>query len=113
MKPVEWRPGSASMRRSSRLPGVLRSGATHSFRGRFLELSEGRRLRYTDAFDDPGLPGDMAETLDLAESGTGTDLRIVQAGIPDAIPVDACYQGWQESLELLAKLVEPGIPDGA
>lgn len=55
----------------------------------------------------------MAETLDLAESGTGTDLRIVQAGIPDAIPVDACYQGWQESLELLAKLVEPGIPDGA
>lgn len=89
------------------------TGSSHAFGGRYVELVEGRRIRYTDAFDDPGLPGEMAVTVDLAESVAGTELRIVQAGIPDAIPVDYCYQGWQESLELLAKLVEPEIPDGA
>ncbi len=89
------------------------TGSSHSFGGRYTELVENHRIAYTDRFDDPGLPGEMAVTVELAASLVGTDLRIVQAGIPDAIPMDYCYQGWQESLELLAKLVEPEIPDGA
>ena len=78
-----------------------------------MELVENERLRYTDQFDNPGLPGQMQVTVTLKESVAGTALHVVQEGIPAAIPVDFCYQGWQESLELLAKLVEPEIPDGA
>ena len=70
-------------------------------------------IRHTDTFDAPGLPGEMQVTIKLKQSIAGTELRIVQEGIPAAIPEDFCYQGWQESLELLAKLVEPEIPDGA
>ena len=89
------------------------TGSSHSFGGSYTELVENERIAYTDRFDDPGPPGEMAVTVELAKNLGGTDLRIVQAGIPDAIPVDYCYQGWQESLELLAKLVEPEIPDDA
>ena len=89
------------------------TGSSHSFGGSYTELVENERIAYTDHFDDPGPPGEMAVTVELAKNLVGTDLRIVQAGIPDAIPVDYCYQGWQESLELLAKLVEPEIPDDA
>lgn len=87
------------------------TGTSHSFAGRYLELVEGRRLRYTDRFDAPGLPGEMTVTVELAESVAGTELRIVQEGIPDAIPADFCHMGWQESLAQLARLVEPEIPD--
>jgi uncharacterized protein YndB with AHSA1/START domain len=87
------------------------SGSSHSFGGEYLELEPGERLRYADRFDDPNLPGTMEVTVTLKKVLVGTDLEIVQAGIPDAIPVEACYLGWQESLEQLAKLVQPEIPD--
>lgn len=86
------------------------SGGSHSFGGEYDELVPGERLRYSDKFDDPDLPGEMSTTVELAAVSAGTDLRIVQEGIPDAIPVEMCYLGWQESLLLLAKLVEPEIP---
>ena len=89
------------------------TGASHSFGGSYTELVENERIAYIDRFDDPGLAGEMQITVELGASIVGTELKIVQAGIPDVIPVDYCYQGWQESLELLAKLVEPKIPDGA
>ena len=92
------------------------TGSSHSFGGTYVELVENERLRYTDQFDNPGLPGQMQVTVTLKQSIAGTELNVVQEGIPSAIPVDFCYQGWQESLELLAKLVElvePEIPDGA
>ena len=89
------------------------SGNSHSFGGTFVELVPNERIRQTDTFDNPGLPGEMQVTVTLDKSVAGTELRIEQAGIPAAIPVDFCYMGWQESLELLAKLVEPEIPDGA
>ena len=73
----------------------------------------GERLRYTDKFDDPNLPGEIQVTVTLKQVSCGTELNIVQEGIPDVIPVEMCYLGWQESLEQLAKLVEPEIPDGA
>ena len=87
------------------------SGNSHSFGGTYLELKPGERLRYTDVFDDPGLPGQMITTVSLKEVFCGTELNITQEGIPAMIPVQACYMGWQESLALLALLVEPEIPD--
>ncbi|MBA4492591.1 SRPBCC family protein [Paracoccus sp. S1E-3] len=89
------------------------TGGSHSFGGTYLELIPGEKLVYTDRFDDPNLPGEMTVTVDLRAVPVGTELEITQAGIPDIIPVDACYLGWQESLRKLAKLVEPNIPDGA
>ncbi|MGA1804928.1 SRPBCC family protein [Rhizobium sp. HT1-10] len=87
------------------------SGNTLSFGGEFKELVPGERLRYTDRFDDPGLPGEMEVTVLLKKVSVGTELEITQAGIPDAIPVEMCYLGWQETLVNLAKLVEPEIAD--
>ena len=85
------------------------TGHSHSFGGKFLELVPGERLRYTDTFDDPNLPGEMQVTVTLRKASVGTDVSIVQEGIPDLIPPEACYLGWQESLRNLAKLVEPEI----
>lgn len=87
------------------------TGKTHSFGGKFLELIKEERIRYTDSFDDPKLPGEMTTTVTLKKVSCGTELSIVQEGIPSAIPVEECYVGWQESLILLAKLVEAEIPD--
>ena len=87
-------------------------GGSHSFGGKYLELVPGERLRYTSTFDDPGLPGEMQTTVTLKRGVTGTEMNVVQEGIPDAIPADACYLGWQESLLQLARLVEPEIPAG-
>lgn len=89
------------------------TGSSHSFGGTYRELVPGERLRYTDRFDDPALPGDMSVTVELRPVTGGTDLRVTQEGIPAAIPVEFCYLGWQESLAALAQLVEPNIPDGA
>ena len=88
------------------------TGHSHAFGGEYLELEPGRRLRYTDRFDDPNLPGEMQVTVDLRAVSVGTEVEIVQEGIPDMIPTEACYLGWQESLRNLAKLVEPDIRDG-
>jgi uncharacterized protein YndB with AHSA1/START domain len=85
------------------------TGMSHSFGGTYLELAPGERLRYTDTFDDPHMPGEMQVTVALKPVSVGADVTIVQEGIPDAIPVDACYLGWQESLRNLARLVEPEI----
>jgi uncharacterized protein YndB with AHSA1/START domain len=85
------------------------TGNGHSFGGRYLELIPNERLRYTDTFDDPNMPGEMTVTVSLKKVLVGTDLTIAQEGVPDAIPVEACYLGWQQSLENLAKLVEPEI----
>ena len=89
------------------------TGASHSFGGTYLELVENERLRYNDQFDDAQLPGQMQVTVQLNPVLCGTELVITQEGIPDAIPIEMCYLGWQESLEQLAKLVEPEIPDDA
>ncbi|ANQ85485.1 SRPBCC family protein [Azoarcus olearius] len=88
----------------------LGSGYTHSFGGAYLELEPGRRLRYTGEFEDPNLPGQMQTTVTLRPVFCGTELEAVQEGIPAAIPPEACYLGWQESLLLLAQLVEAEIP---
>lgn len=88
------------------------TGSSHSFTVEFVELVRGERIRHTDRFDDPGLDGEMHVAIDLETVSCGTDLRIVQQGIPAAIPEELCYLGWQESLEQLARLVEPDIPDG-
>ena len=85
------------------------TGGSHSFGGEYLELVPGESLRYTDRFDDPNLPGEIVVTVTLKKVSVGTELDITQAGIPDAIPAEACYLGWQESLRNLAKLVEPEI----
>ena len=85
------------------------TGNGHSFGGQYLELVPDQRLRYTDKFDDPNMPGEMTVTVTLKQVAVGTELTIVQDGVPDAIPVEACYLGWQQSLENLAKLVEPNI----
>jgi uncharacterized protein YndB with AHSA1/START domain len=85
------------------------TGAGHSFGGKYLELVPGERLRYTDKFDDPNLPGEMQVTVTLKKVSVGTELSIVQEGIPDVIPPEACYLGWQDSLRNLASLVEPEI----
>src|SRR5438876_7568095 len=84
----------------------LATGKSHSFGGKYVELTPHERIRYTDQFDDPNLPGEMQVTVTLKKVSVGTELNIVQEGIPDMIPVEACYLGWQESLALLAKLVE-------
>ena len=88
------------------------TGKSHSFAGRHVELTPHSLLRYTDQFDDPNLPGEMQVTVSLQEVTCGTELTIVQEGIPSVIPVEFCYLGWQESLTLLAHVVEPDIPDG-
>jgi uncharacterized protein YndB with AHSA1/START domain len=85
------------------------TGQGHSFGGEYVELVPNERLRYTDKFDDPNLSGTLTVTIDLKKVMVGTEMNVVQDGIPDAIPVEACYLGWQQSLENLAKLVEPDI----
>lgn len=85
------------------------TGGSHAFGGEYLELVPGESLRYTDRFDDPNLPGEIVVTVTLKKVSVGTELDITQSGIPDAIPAEACYLGWQESLRNLAKLVEPEI----
>src|SRR5262249_7012620 len=87
------------------------TGRSHSFGGEYLELVPHERIRHTDRFDDPNLPGEMITTISLRNVLVGTELNIVQEGIPDVIPPEACYLGWQESLNLLAQLVEADIPD--
>jgi uncharacterized protein YndB with AHSA1/START domain len=87
------------------------TGKSHSFGGEYLELVPHERLRWSDRFDDPNLPGEMTVTVTLKKVMVGTELHIVQEGVPDVIPPDACTLGWQESLALLAQLVEPEIPD--
>ena len=87
------------------------TGRGHSFGGQYLELVPNERIRHTDKFDDANLPGEMQTTITLRKVSCGTDVNIVQEGIPDVIPPEACYLGWQESLDLLAKLVEANIPD--
>lgn len=87
------------------------TGHSHAFGGTYVELVPNERLRYTDRFDDPNLPGEMQTTISLAQVSCGTELNVVQEGIPDVIPVEQCYLGWQESLTLLASLVEADIPD--
>ena len=89
----------------------LSKGKSHSFGGEYVELVPHERIRYTDRFDDPNLPGAMQVTVALQKVSVGTELNITQEGVPDAIPAEACYLGWQESLTLLAKLVEADIPD--
>ena len=87
------------------------TGKSHSFGGKYVELTPRERIRYRDKFDDPNLPGEMQTTITLEEVSCGTELNIVQEGVPSVIPAEACYLGWQESLALLAKLVEGEIPD--
>ena len=87
------------------------TGNGHSFGGEFQEIKPNELIKYTDRFDDPNLPGEMITTVRMTQVSCGTDLHIVQEGIPDVIPVEMCYLGWQESLEKLKKLVEPEIPD--
>jgi uncharacterized protein YndB with AHSA1/START domain len=87
------------------------TGKSHSFGGEYLELTPHERIRHTDRFDDPNLPGEMRVTITLKKVSVGTELNIVQEGVPEVIPPEACYLGWQESLALLAKLVEAEIKD--
>lgn len=89
------------------------TGKSHSFSGTYTELSPHTRIRYTDKFDDPNLAGEMPVTVTFRAISCGTEIHIVQEGIPAVIPVEFCYLGWQESLTLLTQLVEPEIPDGA
>jgi uncharacterized protein YndB with AHSA1/START domain len=87
------------------------TGKSHSFGGEYLELAPNERIRHTDRFDDANLPGEMQTTITLKQVSVGTELNILQEGVPALIPAEACYLGWQESLTLLAKLVEAEIPD--
>ena len=87
------------------------TGKSHSFGGRYLDLAPNERIRHTDIFDDPNLAGEMQTTITLKKVSVGTEVSIVQDGVPAVIPVEACYVGWQESLTLLAHLVEAEIPD--
>jgi uncharacterized protein YndB with AHSA1/START domain len=87
------------------------SGKSHSFGAQFLEMIPGEKLRYVDKFDDPNLPGEMHVTVTFKKVLVGTEMHVEQAGVPDVIPAEACYLGWQESLVLLGKLVEAEIPD--
>jgi uncharacterized protein YndB with AHSA1/START domain len=88
------------------------TGHSHGFGGEFLEMVPSQRLRYTDVFDDPNLPGTLEVTIDFTAVSCGTELHIQQAGIPDAIPPEMCYLGWQDSLDNLKRLVEPGAEGG-
>ena len=88
------------------------TGSSHAFGGEYVELAPNERIRYTDQFDDPNLPGTLQVTISLQQVSCGTELNILQEGVPDVIPAEACYLGWQESLVLLARLVEAEIPDG-
>ncbi|OWQ85138.1 polyketide cyclase [Roseateles aquatilis] len=90
----------------------LSAGGQHSFGGEYLDFEPGAKLRYTSRFDDPNLPGDMITTVELQAVFCGTEMQVTQEGIPDLIPSQACYLGWQESLTLLTQLVEPDIPNG-
>jgi uncharacterized protein YndB with AHSA1/START domain len=87
------------------------TGNGHSFGGTYLDIKPNEFLKYTDTFDDPNLPGEMTTSVSLRKTMVGTEIKIIQEGIPVAIPAEMCYLGWQESLEKLAKLVEPEIPD--
>ena len=87
------------------------TGHSHSFGGEYLDLVPNERILHTDKFDDPNLPGEMQTTVSLKQVSCGTELNVVQEGIPEVIPTEACYIGWQESLTLLAQLVEAEIPD--
>ena len=87
------------------------TGSSHTFEGKYLELEPGRRIVATDVFEDPGLPGTMVTSYTFTEVSVGTEVEIVQENIPAAIPPEACYLGWQDSLDNLARLVEPEIPD--
>lgn len=89
----------------------LSTGKSHAFGGTYLELCPGERIRYSDRFEDSNLPGDMQVTISLTKVLCGTEIRIVQEGVPAAIPAEFCYAGWQESLQLLALLIEAEIPD--
>ena len=85
------------------------TGHSHSFGGKYLELTPGKRVRYTDVFDDPNLPGEIEVVVNLTKVSVGTEVEITQSGVPDLIPREACYLGWQDSLKTLQKLVEPNI----
>jgi uncharacterized protein YndB with AHSA1/START domain len=87
--------------------------SSHSFGGKYLEVKPAERLQYIDQFDDPNMPGEMKVTVTFKAVVCGTELRVTQEGIPDAIPPEMCYLGWQQSLNLMAQVVEPEIPDGA
>ena len=87
------------------------TGKSHSFGGTYLELVQNEQIRYSDQFDDPNLPGEMITTITIKKVSCGSDVTIVQEGVPDAIPQELCYLGWQESLDQLVKLVEVEIPD--
>jgi uncharacterized protein YndB with AHSA1/START domain len=87
------------------------TGSVQAFGGKFVEIVENKKLSYTDKFDDPNLPGEMLTTITFSKVLCGTDIKIVQEGIPEQIPVEMCYMGWQQSLMLLGQLVEPEIPD--
>ncbi|MEW5677192.1 SRPBCC family protein [Flavobacterium enshiense] len=87
------------------------TGNSHSFGGKYLEIKPNEFLKYSDTFDDPNLPGEMTTTVWITKVSVGTELKIVQEGIPAVIPAEMCYLGWQESLEKLIKLIEPEIPD--
>jgi uncharacterized protein YndB with AHSA1/START domain len=87
------------------------SGKSHSFGGTFLELTPHQLIRYTDKFDDPSMPGEIQTTITLKQVSVGTEMNVLQEGVPGVIPAEACYLGWQDSLVLLAKLVEAEIPD--
>lgn len=87
------------------------TGNGHSFGGEYLEIVPGKKLKYTDRFDDPNLPGEMITTVTFTAVSCGTEMSVTQEGIPEVIPAEMCYLGWQESLEKLKKLVEPNIPD--
>ena len=89
----------------------MTSGKSHSFGGKYLEIKPNELIRYTDKFDDPNLRGEMQVTVTMKKVSCGTELTVVQEGVPDVIPTEACYLGWQESLAQLANLVDPEIPD--
>ena len=96
---------------SSSVPGGAGEGLPRTFGGTYTELVPNERIRYTDKFDDPNMPGEIQASITLKKVSCGTELNIVQEGVPDVIPAEMCYLGWQESLILLAKLVEAEIPD--
>lgn len=119
---VKWLPPNGFTGRVDHLAAVVggtyrmsftnfSTGRNHSFGGKYLELVPNERIRHTDAFDDPNLRGEMLTTISFKQVVCGTELNVVQEGIPESIPTEACYLGWQESLILLAQLVEADIPD--